>query len=205
MKLFKFSFFITLLFFNFACTNSKLPGIKSKPEKQFKTIVEISVDPEKEMYSIGESKIGESGIKVARMKSTETANKALKEKVQKESYEILEGFFKRAAIYEGRFNKKIMNNLSEYVSAKVMKNAKTKKEWEYDTGDIFVLVSVEKYDMIKETKAIFIEHINKVLDDLKKVKEESSLYEEGEKGSSSGWLDDESSGGVEDKESNFDL
>ena len=208
MKFFKFSLFLVLVFFSFACTNSSIIGKKGGTEKQFQTIIETSVNLEEELYSIGSFKIEESGVKVARMKAVDEANELLNEKVKKESRKILQKFSSSADIYEKKLNKHIIENLSEYVAKKVLQDVTPKKEWEYDTGEIFVLVSIPKEDIVAETKIIFVEHLDKVLSDLKKVRQEISSYEIGDKKSvdtAVNLLEDVNNGKEDSEEINFDI
>ena len=208
MKFFKFSLFLVLVFSSFACTNSSILGKKGGTEKQFQTIIETSVNPEEELYSIGGFKIEESGIKVARMKAVEEANELLNEKVKKESHKLLQNFSGNADIYEKKLNKHIIESLSEYVAKKVLQDVTPKKEWEYDTGEIFVLISVAKEDVVDETKNIFVEHLDKVLSDLKKVRQEISSYEVGDKkpvDTAANLVENTADSKVGNEEINFDI
>ncbi len=125
----------------------------------------FNVQEETQLFAMGNYKINESGIAVAKMKAKEQAEIYLKKQIFNETTNVFNSFFNEVHTKNIVISKNTIEDLANLVSSELIKDAATTNSWNKE-GKEFIVLAIDKNRIPKKVKEIFVVHLQAIIDDL---------------------------------------
>lgn len=137
--------------------------------QNIKIEAESKVNPETEFYGIGVAPIAESGVSFALSKATVDAKNNLKDTVIKESEAIYNSFLAGTEAYMKKIYTPVIPDLTDYAIEKMVPKLSEKGNWN-DGKNAYVLVTVQRSEVLQESKNALMKYTTLLEEELLKVK-----------------------------------
>jgi len=125
----------------------------------------FNVQAETQLFAVGNYKVNESGIAVAKMKAKEEAEIQLKKLISNEATNILDAFFNEIHTKNIITSKSTKEDLANLASSELIDDIIVANSWNNENEE-FISLAIDKNIIPKKVKEIFITHIQDIIDDL---------------------------------------
>lgn len=173
----KFLFFITI--FSFLLTGcSSINNLidETLPKKEPAIPVALQeqiankINPEKEIFAVGNATIDKSGSLIAQAKANKHAKDTLKEEIAKEVKINFNTFMLNTDTYSKGIISPVLKDLSDYTVDLAVKSATQKGAWENDSA-VYSLFAVDREKINQLCKQVFTGYIGDISGKLNSIKE----------------------------------
>lgn len=144
----------------------KNPPIPVALQEQIAT----KINPENEIFAVGNSSIDKSGTLIAQAKANKNAKELLKEQIRKEIRINFNTFLLNTDNYSKNIISPVINDLSDYTVDLAVKNAVQKGAWENETA-VYSLFSLERNKITELSKQVFTGYLSDVSGKLNSIRE----------------------------------
>lgn len=172
----KFILYITILtLFLSGCTSindfidetlpKKSPTIPVALQEQIAT----KINPENELFAVGNSSIDKSGAVIAQAKANKHAKDLLKEQIKKEIKINFNTFMLNTDNYSKGIISPVLSDLTDYAVDLSLKSATQKGAWENDTS-VYSLFAVDRDKITEVSKQVFTGYLGDISGKLNNIK-----------------------------------
>ena len=172
----KFILYITILtLFRSGCTSinefidetlpKKSPTIPVALQEQIAT----KINPENELFAVGNSSIDKSGAVIAQAKANKHAKDLLKEQIKKEIKINFNTFMLNTDNYSKGIISPVLSDLTDYAVDLSLKSATQKGAWENDTS-VYSLFAVDRDKITEVSKQVFTGYLGDISGKLNNIK-----------------------------------
>lgn len=172
----KFILYITILtLFLSGCTSindfidetlpKKSPTIPVALQEQIAT----KINPENELFAVGNSSIDKSGAVIAQAKANKHAKDLLKEQIKKEIKINFNTFMLNTDNYSKGIISPVLSDLTDYAVDLSLKSATQKGAWENDTS-VYSLFAVDRDKVTEVSKQVFTGYLGDISGKLNNIK-----------------------------------
>lgn len=131
--------------------------------------IATKINPENELFAVGNSNIDKSGAIIAQAKANKHAKDLLKEQIKKEIKINFNTFMLNTDNYSKGIISPVLSDLTDYAVDVALKNASQKGAWENDTF-VYSLFAVDRDKITEVSKQVFTGYIGDVSGKLNSIK-----------------------------------
>ena len=131
--------------------------------------IATKINPENELFAVGNSNIDKSGAIIAQAKANKHAKDLLKEQIKKEIKINFNTFMLNTDNYSKGIISPVLSDLTDYAVDVALKNASQKGAWENDTA-VYSLFAVDRDKITEVSKQVFTGYLGDVSGKLNSIK-----------------------------------
>lgn len=131
--------------------------------------IATKINPENELFAVGNSNIDKSGAIIAQAKANKHAKDLLKEQIKKEIKINFNTFMLNTDNYSKGIISPVLSDLTDYAVDVALKNASQKGAWENDTF-VYSLFAVDRDKITEVSKQVFTGYLGDVSGKLNSIK-----------------------------------
>lgn len=131
--------------------------------------IATKINPENELFAVGNSNIDKSGAIIAQAKANKHAKDLLKEQIKKEIKINFNTFMLNTDNYSKGIISPVLSDLTDYAVDVALKNASQKGAWENDTS-VYSLFTVDRDKITEVSKQVFTGYLGDVSGKLNSIK-----------------------------------
>ena len=131
--------------------------------------IATKINPENELFAVGNSNIDKSGAIIAQAKANKHAKDLLKEQIKKEIKINFNTFMLNTDNYSKGIISPVLSDLTDYALDVALKNASQKAAWENDTS-VYSLFAVDRDKITEVSKQVFTGYLGDVSGKLNSIK-----------------------------------
>lgn len=131
--------------------------------------IATKINPENELFAVGNSNIDKSGAIIAQAKANKHAKDLLKEQIKKEIKINFNTFMLNTDNYSKGIISPVLSDLTDYAVDVALKNASQKEAWENDTS-VYSLFAVDRDKITEVSKQVFTGYLGDVSGKLNSIK-----------------------------------
>lgn len=131
--------------------------------------IATKINPENELFAVGNSNIDKSGAIIAQAKANKHAKDLLKEQIKKEIKINFNTFMLNTDNYSKGIISPVLSDLTDYAVDVALKNASQKGTWENDTS-VYSLFAVDRDKITEVSKQVFTGYLGDVSGKLNSIK-----------------------------------
>lgn len=131
--------------------------------------IATKINPENELFAVGNSNIDKSGAIIAQAKANKHAKDLLKEQIKKEIKINFNTFMLNTDNYSKGIISPVLSDLTDYAVDVALKNASQKGAWENDTS-VYSLFAVDRDKITEVSKQVFTGYLGDVSGKLNSIK-----------------------------------
>lgn len=131
--------------------------------------IATKINPENELFAVGNSNIDKSGAIIAQAKANKHAKDLLKEQIKKEIKINFNTFMLNTDNYSKGIISPVLSDLTDYAVDVALKNASQKGAWKNDTS-VYSLFAVDRDKITEVSKQVFTGYLGDVSGKLNSIK-----------------------------------
>lgn len=127
--------------------------------------VVAKINPETELFAVGNSKIDKTGSLLAQAKANKLAKEYLRDKIKAEVKNNLNIYLSESNLYTKGIVTPVIEQLSDYATELSLKNISQKGAWENST-EVYSLFAISRNEVATNSKQVFSNYLKEITNNL---------------------------------------